>query len=155
LVFRIGSVLIYPPSMIVPETRRRGIILTLGLVVLGIACAPEPTEIDTNIDVGGVWTSNAHLFGLSQIGMKLVQEKKGIVSGTWTAKGDGGTGGCPPDVPCDASGTVIGLNTVSKSDIELLGAATFEGVLVEPGILRGALIHPIGYDTITFIRTSK
>jgi hypothetical protein len=50
---------------------------------------------------------------------------------------------------------VIGLNTVSKSDIELLGAATFEGVLVAPGKLRGALIHPIGYDTITFIRTSK
>ena len=87
--------------------------------------------------------------------MKLVQEKKGVVSGTWTAKGDGGTGGCPPATPCDASGTVIGLNTVSKSDIELLGAATFEGVLVEPGKLRGALIHPIGYDTITFIRTSK
>ena len=142
--------------MIVPETRLRARILLAGLmIVLGGACAPEPTEIDTSVDLSGVWTSNAHLFFLSQISMKLVQEKKGVVSGTWTAKGDGGTGGCPPATPCDASGTVIGLNTVSKSDIELLGAATFEGVLVEPGKLRGALIHPIGYDTITFIRTSK
>ena len=142
--------------MIVPETRLRAKILLAGLmIVLGGACAPEPTEIDTSVDLSGVWTSNAHLFFLSQISMKLVQEKKGVVSGTWTAKGDGGTGGCPPATPCDASGTVIGLNTVSKSDIELLGAATFEGVLVEPGKLRGALIHPIGYDTITFIRTSK
>ncbi|HVD61829.1 MAG TPA: hypothetical protein VNC11_13230 [Gemmatimonadaceae bacterium] len=142
--------------MIVPETRLRAKILVTGLmIVLGGACAPEPTEVDTSVDLSGVWTSNAHLFFLSQISMKLVQEQKGVVSGTWTAKGDGGTGGCPPNTPCDASGTVIGLNTVSKSDIELLGAATFEGVLVEPGKLRGALIHPIGYDTITFIRTSK
>jgi len=142
--------------MIVPETRLRAKILLAGLmIVLGGACAPEPTEIDASVDLSGVWTSNAHLFFLSQISMKLVQEKKGLVSGTWTAKGDGGTGGCPPATPCDASGAVIGLNTVSKSDIELLGAATFEGVLVEPGKLRGALIHPIGYDTITFIRTSK
>lgn len=142
--------------MIVPETRHRARILLGGLIILlGFACAPEPTEVDTKIDLAGVWTSNAHLFNLSQITMKLVQESKGIVSGTWTAKGDGGTGGCPPDTPCDASGIVIGLNTVSKSDIELLGAATFEGALVEPGRLRGALIHPIGFDTITFIRTSK
>ncbi|HUQ19245.1 MAG TPA: hypothetical protein VM099_06495 [Gemmatimonadaceae bacterium] len=142
--------------MIVPETRRRVKSILAGLLaVLVAACGPEPTDISTITDLSGVWTSNAHLFFLSQITMTLVQEPKGIVSGKWTAKGDGGTGGCQPSVPCDASGIVIGLNTVSKSDIELLGAATFEGVLIAPGKLRGALIHPIGYDTITFTRTSK
>lgn len=153
---RIGSVVIYLPSMIVPETRRRAkFLLAALLAALVAACAPEPTEIATDMDLSGVWTSNAHLFFLSQITMTLVQEPKGIVSGKWTAKGEGGTGGCEPAVPCDASGVVIGLNTVSKSDIELLGAATFEGILVAPGKLRGALIHPLGYDTITFTRTSK
>lgn len=142
--------------MIVPETRPRVKFLLAGLLaVLISACAPEPTDISTDIDLGGVWTSNAHLFFLSQITMTLVQEPKGIVSGMWTAKGEGGTGGCEPATPCDASGIVIGLNSVSKSDIELLGAATFEGALVAPGKLRGALIHPLGYDTITFVRTSK
>jgi len=58
------------------------------MIVLGGACAPEPTEIDTSVDLSGVWTSNAHLFFLSQISMKLVQEQKGVVSGTWTLAQD-------------------------------------------------------------------
>lgn len=125
-----------------------------ALVFLAIACAPEPTTPST-VNVGGVWTSNAHLFFLSQFKLTLVQEPKGIVSGSWTAHGDGGAGGCAPNVPCEASGTLIGLNTVSKINIELLGAGSFEGALIEPTIIRGALTAPQGYDTLTFTKTGK
>jgi hypothetical protein len=87
--------------------------------------------------------------------MTIIQESQGIVSGTWTARGAGGAGGCKPSIPCDASGSLIGRNTVSKADIELLGAASFEGVLVAPAKLRGALLFGPSYDTITFNRISN
>ena len=119
-----------------------------------LACAPEPTETaDTSL--AGVWTSKDSLFGLSKIRMTIIQESQGIVSGTWSARGEGGAGGCKPAIPCDATGNLIGRNTVSKADIELLGAASFEGVLVEPTTLRGALLFGPSYDTITFNRISN
>jgi hypothetical protein len=122
--------------------------------MLTAGCAPEPTTPSTT-DIGGVWTSNAHLFSLSQFRLTLVQEANGIVSGGWSARGDGGAGGCAPSIPCDASGLLIGLNTVSKINLELLGAGSFEGVLIEPTRLRGAFSAPAGYDTITFIKGLK
>jgi hypothetical protein len=123
-----------------------------ALIILATACAPEPTTPST-VDIGGVWTSNAHLFALSQFKLTLVQEPKGIVSGGWAAQSDGGAGGCA--TPCAAFGNLIGLNTVAKINLELLGAGSFEGVLLEPTKLRGAFIAPAGYDTITFTRVSK
>lgn len=125
-----------------------------ALILLASACAPEPTT-PSNVNIGGVWTSNAHLFSFSQFKLTLVQEPKGIVSGGWAAHGDGGAGGCAPNVPCEAFGNLIGLNTVSKINLELLGAGSFEGALIEPTKLRGAFIAPTGYDTITFTKTSK
>jgi len=125
-----------------------------ALVILITACAPEPTTPST-VDIGGVWTSDAHLFALSQFKLTLVQEPKGIVSGGWAAHGDGGAGGCAPNVPCEASGHLIGLNTVAKINLELLGAGSFEGALLEPTKLRGAFTAPSGFDTITFTRISK
>jgi hypothetical protein len=122
--------------------------------MLAAGCAPEPTTPATT-DIGGVWTSNAHLFSLSQFKLTLVQEVNGIVSGGWSARGDGGAGGCAPSVPCDASGNLIGLNTVSKVNLELLGAGSFEGVLIEPTRMRGAFSAPAGLDTITFIKALK
>lgn len=117
-------------------------------------CAREPTT-PSDADLGGVWTSAAHLFALSQFKVTIVQEANGIVSGKWSAKGDGGTGGCLPNVPCDASGLLIGRNTIANLNMELLGAGSFEGALVEPSKLRGAFIAPTGYDTITFTRTAR
>jgi hypothetical protein len=124
----------------------------VSAVLITAACAPEPTEpADTNL--GGVWVSGANLFNLSQFRMNLVQEPRGIVSGTWSAKGAGGQGGCPDGVPCDASGEVIGRNTVSQVQIELLGAGKFEGGLVETNRLRGVFVIVNDYDTITFVRS--
>jgi hypothetical protein len=126
-----------------------------GLAALVIsACAPEPTT-PSDISLGGVWTSNAHLFSLSQLKLNLVQEANGIVSGTWSAKGDGGTGGCAPATPCDASGNLIGVNTVANVNLELLGAGSFEGALVESSKLRGALRVGADYDTISFFKTAR
>ena len=58
-------------------------------------------------------------------------------------------------MPCEAFGNLIGLNTVAKINLELLGAGSFEGALLEPTKLRGAFTAPTGYDTITFTRVSK
>lgn len=123
--------------------------VALAALILLASCAPEPTTpADTNI--GGVWTSDAHLFALSQLKLTLVQESAGIVSGGWSAKSDGGSGGC--DTPCDAFGFLIGRNMVSQVELELLGAGKFEGTLMEPNRMRGILAVGIGYDTITFVK---
>src|SRR5512141_2929428 len=124
----------------------------LPLLATFAACAPEPTTpADTSL--AGVWTANAHLYTLSNFRRDLVQEPKGIVSGSWSAKGDGGGGGCREATPCDAFGQLIGRNTVAQVELELLGAGRFEGVLVEPNRLRGVFAVGTGYDTITFNRT--
>lgn len=125
--------------------------LELAGSLLVLACAPEPTKpADSNL--GGVWTSSAHLFSLSQFKLTLIQEPAGIVSGGWAAKSDGGGGGCPPQTPCDAYGFLIGRNMVSQVELELLGAGKFEGTLVEPNRMRGIFAVGLGYDTITFVR---
>lgn len=128
----------------------RGFFELAGSLLI-LACAPEPTKpADSNL--GGVWTSSAHLFSLSQFKLTLIQEPAGIVSGGWAAKGDGGGGGCLPETPCDAYGFLIGRNMVSKVELELLGAGKFEGTLVEPNRMRGIFAVGLGYDTITFTR---
>lgn len=123
-------------------------------LIIATACAPEPTT-PSSVDLGGVWTSSAHFFSFSQFKLTLVQEPKGIVSGKWAAHGDGGAGGCAPNVPCEAFGNLIGLNTVAKINLELLGAGSFEGALLEPTKLHGAFTAPTGLDTMTFTRISK
>lgn len=85
----------------------------------------------------------------------IVQEADGIVSGGWSAKGDGGGGGCLPGIPCNAFGNLIGRNLVSQVAIELLGAGKFEGTLIEPTELRGVFIVGQASDTITFFRTGE
>lgn len=130
--------------------RTRGLFELAGSLLM-LACAPEPTKpADSNL--GGVWTSSAHLFSLSQFKLTLIQEPAGIVSGGWAAKSNGGGGGCLPETPCDAFGHLIGRNMVSQVELELLGAGKFEGTLVEPNRMRGIFVVGLGYDTITFTR---
>lgn len=131
---------------------RRSAVIFAVLVI--VDCAPEPTSPATT-SVAGIWTANAHLFALSDLKLTLVQEPAGIVSGGWSANGDGGTGGCMPNVPCNAFGNLIGRNTLGQISLELLGAAKFEGALVEPERMRGALVVGAGFDTITFVRTGR
>lgn len=119
-----------------------------------IACAPEPTT-PSDTDLGGTWRSNARLFTLSGMRMDLVQEPRGIVSGEWSARGEGGGGGCPPATPCDASGLIIGRNTIAQVEIELLGAGKFEGGLIDDSTLRGVFVITTSYDTITFVRQAQ
>jgi hypothetical protein len=125
-----------------------------SLLVLS-ACGPEPTE-PAKTSLAGTWSSNANLFGLSNMRMTVVQEPQGIVSGGWTATGIGPAGGCPVvGVACAAFGYVIGRNLVAHVQIELLSAGKFEGNLVEPETLRGVFVVQTGYDTITFVRTGN
>jgi hypothetical protein len=130
------------------------IISAIALIVTVAACGPEPNT-PSDESLAGVWISSAHLYSLSNFRMTLIQEPKGIVSGTWTAKGDGGNGGCLPATPCNATGNVIGLNTVAQVEIALIGAGRFEGALLEQNRLRGIFAVGASYDTITFMRTSQ
>src|SRR5512141_692192 len=122
-----------------------------SFVVLG--CAPEPTA-PASTNLAGTWKANAHLYSLSNFRLEMIQEPQGIVSGKWYADGDGGGGGCLPAVPCAAFGNLIGRNTVSQVEIELLGAGKFEGVLKKSDTMRGIFAVNLSYDTITFVRTS-
>lgn len=110
-----------------------------------MGCAPEPTTPATT-DLAGVWTSNSRLSTLSNFQLNLIQEPQGIVSGGWSAKGEG-TG-----VP---AGNVIGLNTVAQVELHLLGAGRFDGVFIEPQTLRGVISVTKASDTITFVRLSR
>jgi hypothetical protein len=128
-------------------------IAAFALVILAMACAPEPTEpADTSL--AGTWKANAHLYTLSNFRLEMVQEPEGIVSGMWYADGDGGVGGCLPATPCKAFGHLIGRNTVSQINLELLGVGAFEGVLRNDNTMRGIFSVLDSYDTITFNRTS-
>lgn len=124
-----------------------------ALIILAIGCAPEPTDPATT-DLAGTWKANAHLYTLSNFKLELIQEPAGIVSGKWYADGDGGGGGCFPNIPCKAFGNLIGRNTVSQIELELLGAGQFEGVLRQGDTMRGIFSVLDAYDTITFVRTS-
>lgn len=125
----------------------------LAFTVAALGCAPEPTE-PASTNLAGVWKANAHLYTLSNFRLEMVQEPQGIVSGKWFADGDGGGGGCLEGVPCKASGNLIGRNTVSQVELELLGAGKFEGVLQRGTTMRGIFAVSVDYDTITFVRTS-
>jgi hypothetical protein len=123
-------------------------------VLFGLAgCNPEPT-VPATTNLAGTWTSSAHIYALRNFKLQMIQEPRGIVSGKWFADGDGGGGGCLRAVPCKAFGDLIGRNTVSQVEIELLGAGRFDGVLLQSEQLRGTFSVNATYDTITFVRTS-
>lgn len=129
------------------------ILVAFAFSVAVLGCAPEPTA-PASTDLAGTWKANAHLYSLSNFRLEMIQEPQGIVSGMWYADGDGGGGGCPEGVPCKAFGHLIGRNTVSQVEIELLGAGKFEGVLKQSDTMRGIFAVNLSYDTITFVRTS-
>lgn len=126
--------------------------LILVAVLLGtiIGCAPEP-DSPSDESLAGTWRSAAHLYALSAIRMQIVQEPNGVVSGKWFAHGDGGPP-CASEAPCEASGDIIGINTVSQVTIQLLGGAKFQGALVSNDELRGVFIVNTRMDTISFTR---
>ena len=134
-------------------TTVRRAIAGVGFTLMAIGCAPEPTA-PASTNLAGTWKANAHLYALSNFKLQLIQEPQGIVSGMWFADGDGGGGGCPEGVPCKAFGNLIGRNTVSQIELELLGAGRFEGVLKQGDTMRGIFAVNATYDTITFVRTS-
>jgi len=130
------------------------IITAIAAILVLAACAPEPTTPSSE-SLAGTWTSGAHLFALSSLRMQLVQEPQGVVSGSWSAKRDAGSPGCPEATPCANSGSVIGLNTVAQVEIDLTGAGRFEGALLERNRLRGIFALGEAFDTITFVRNGQ
>lgn len=132
----------------------RRFVAALSFTIVALGCAPEPTA-PASTNLAGVWKANAHLYALSNFRLEMIQEPQGIVSGMWFADGDGGGGGCLEGVPCKAFGNLIGRNTVSQVELELLGAGKFEGVVKQGTTMRGIFSVNLNYDTITFVRTSS
>lgn len=130
------------------------IIPAIAIAIALAACAPEPNS-PSDESLAGVWTSNARLYSLSNFRLNLIQEPRGIVSGTWTAKRDNAPINCLPLTTCNSSGEVIGRNTVAQVEIQLIGAGRFEGSLLEQNRLRGIYAVGESYDTITFVRTGQ
>jgi hypothetical protein len=122
-------------------------------VIAAMACGPEPSE-PAESSLAGTWKSDAHLYTMSNMRLELIQEPEGIVSGMWFAEGAGGLGGCFPNIPCSAFGHLIGRNTVSAVQLQMLGIGEFQGVLRDRDKLRGIFQVQDSYDTITFARTS-
>jgi hypothetical protein len=123
-------------------------------LLIACACAEDPTT-PSNVSLIGSWSSaSVNLFTLSDIRMELNQQDTGIVKGKWFAKGTGGNGGCPVGTPCDGDGFVVGRSTISRVEIELLGAGKFDGRLVDDQTLRGTFALGDRYDTVTFTRKS-
>lgn len=129
--------------------------LFLAIALLAAcACAEDPTT-PSNVSLIGSWTSTSkNLFTLSDIRMELNEQDTGVVKGKWFAKGTGGNGGCAVATPCDGFGFVVGRNTISRVEIELLGAGKFDGRLVDAQTLRGTFALGSSYDTVTFTRKS-
>jgi hypothetical protein len=121
------------------------IITAFAATLAFAACAPEPAS-PSGESLAGVWTSSAHRYSLSNFRLNIVQEPKGIVSGSWSAKSDSRG---------EESGDVIGRNTVAQVEILLIGAGRFEGARVEPNQLRGIYVVGEAFDTITFTRTGQ
>jgi len=129
-------------------------LIIAAFVLLVSACADEPLT-PSNVSLIGKWEApNWNLFFISDLKVFINQQDTGIVHGGWTAKGSGGNGGCDVGKPCDAFGNLIGRNTVSVVELEILGRGRFDGRLVKPNRLRGTMQFDQAYDTITFIRTS-
>lgn len=127
--------------------------LTFALI-LACACAQEPST-PSDVSLIGSWSSpSVNLFTLSNIKMELNQQDTGIVRGKWTAHSTGGNAGCLVGVPCDGFGHIVGRSTVSRIEIELLGAGKFDGRLVDERTMRGIFALGDRYDTITFSRVS-
>lgn len=133
--------------------RMRRLAVALAFTIVAVGCAPEPTT-PASTNLAGVWKASAHLYTLSNFRLEMIQEPQGIVSGMWFADGDGGGGGCKEGAPCKAFGNLIGRNTVSQIELELLGAGKFEGVLKQGPTMRGIFSVNLSFDTITFVRTS-
>ena len=127
------------------------LISVLGVLILASACAPEPTT-PSDTSLAGVWTSNAHMYSFSGFRLVIgVQKAEGLFGGQWTGKADTGAG-CSIPTPCNVSGNLLGRNTISRVEIEILGAGKFDGALVEANRLRGLFAVGSTYDTITFDR---
>jgi len=127
--------------------------LVVALTIL-CACGEDPTT-PSNVSLIGSWTSaSENLFTLSDIRMEVNQQDTGIVKGHWFAHSTGGNAGCAVATPCDGDGFVVGRNTISRVEIELLGAGKFDGRLVDDHTLRGTFALGDRYDTVTFTRKS-
>lgn len=123
-------------------------------LILACACAEEPNT-PSNVSLVGSWRApGANLFTLSNFRMELNEQDTGIVRGKWFAHSTGGGAGCPANKACDGFGFVVGRTTISRVEIELLGAGRFDGRLVDGNTLRGVFEVGSDFDTMTFSRTS-
>ena len=117
---------------------------------MAIACGREPTD-PSRTDLTGLWKSFDRDLYIYNIEMEITQTEPGIVIGKWRAQGRTDNR-CTPGVPCKDSSIIRGRNEVAQVVLELLGAGTFVGELVERDQLRGIIRSEGQNFHVTFAR---
>lgn len=119
-------------------------------IVMGIACAREPTD-PARADLTGLWKSFDRDLYIYNIEMEVTQARPGIIIGKWRALGRTDNA-CIVGIPCKDSSVITGRTEVAQVVIELLGAGTFVGELVSAKQLKGIIRSETQNFHVTFTR---
>ena len=119
-------------------------------VAVALSCGREPTD-PSRSDLSGVWKSFDQDLYIRNIVMEITQTAPGVVIGKWRAQGRVDNA-CTPGIVCADSSIIRGRNEVAQVVLELLGAGTFVGELVNQQELKGIIRSENQNFHVTFAR---
>ena len=119
-------------------------------VAVALSCGREPTD-PSRSDLSGAWKSFDQDLYIRNIVMEITQTAPGVVIGKWRAQGRVDNA-CTPGIVCADSSTIRGRNEVAQVVLELLGAGTFVGELVNQQELKGIIRSENQNFHVTFAR---
>lgn len=119
-------------------------------VAAALSCGREPTD-PSRSDLSGAWKSFDQDLYIRNIVMEITQTAPGVVVGKWRAQGRVDNT-CTPGIACADSSIVRGRNEVAQVVLELLGAGTFVGELVNQKELKGIIRSENQNFHVTFAR---
>jgi hypothetical protein len=119
-------------------------------VAVALSCGREPTD-PSRSDLSGVWKSFDQDLYIRNIVMEITQTAPGVVIGKWRALGRVDNK-CTPGIVCADSSIIRGRNEVAQVVLELLGAGTFVGELVNQQELKGIIRSESQNFHVTFAR---
>ena len=119
-------------------------------VAAALSCGREATD-PSRSDLSGVWKSFDQDLYIRNIVMEITQTAPGVVVGKWRAQGRVDNR-CTPGIVCADSSSIRGRNEVAQVVLELLGAGTFVGELVNQQELKGIIRSENQNFHVTFAR---
>ena len=119
-------------------------------VAVALSCGREPTD-PSRSDLSGAWKSFDQDLYIRNIVMEITQTAPGVVVGKWRAQGRVDNS-CAAGIVCADSSIIRGRNEVAQVVLELLGAGTFVGELVNQKELKGIIRSENQNFHVTFAR---